>query len=166
MSDQKSVGELFEMAIAAERAAEELYRRLGQMFAHHSQATAFWQRYAIEEAGHAKMLKYLRDRLTPEQLAQPAEASMLQKAHRTLELSIDNLLSKIKNLEDAYQLASELENSETNAVCEFLIDNFAADEKTQIFLRAQLRDHVGHLIADLPVQLRGVANRQAVKVIE
>jgi len=136
------------------------------MFAHHPQATAFWQRYAIEEAGHAKMLKYLRDRLSPEQLALPAEASVLQKAHHTLELSIDSLLSKIKNLEDAYQLASELENSETNAVCEFLIDNFAADEKTQTFLRSQLRDHVGHLMADLPAQIRGVANRQAIKVIE
>jgi hypothetical protein len=56
------------------------------------------------------------------------------------------------NLENAYQLVHELENSETNAVFDFLISNFAEDRTTQDFLRSQLKDRIGKLAFNFPVR--------------
>ncbi len=164
MSNETSVGELFKMAITAERQSETLYRRLMEMFVAYPDVVAFWQKYATEETGHARWLTNIHANLTPEQLTAPADASMLKMANRVLGLSMDDLLAKVKNLDDAYQLVNELENSETNAICEFLIDNFAADEKAQTFLRSQLKGHVTRLMTDLPAQFRGKSNRQSIQV--
>lgn len=159
----ETVAKLFTMAITAERQTETLYQRLMDMFASYPDVVAFWQQYATEEAGHARWLINLRDRLTPEQLAEPADADMLKMANRVLDMSVDDLLAKVKNMDDAYQLVNELENSETNAVCEFLIDHFAADEKARAFLRSQLQGHVARLMTDLPAQFRGKSNRQSIQ---
>jgi rubrerythrin len=153
------------MAIAAERSAQELYSRLAGMFAHHPQVADFWKAYAAEEAGHATWLSGFREKLTPEQLSAPADATMVHKARQVLGLSIGDALGKVKTLEDAYQLAHELESSETNVVCEFLIDNFASDEKTHAFLRAQLRNHIARLMTGLPMQFRGTADRHGIEAI-
>jgi rubrerythrin len=160
----ETIAKLFNMAITAECQAETLYQRLMEMFAPYPDVVAFWQKYAAEEAGHARWLTNLRDHLTPEQLAAPADADMLKMANRVLGLSMEELLAKVQNMDDAYQLVNELENSETNAVCEFLIDHFATDEKAQAFLRSQLKGHVTRLMTDLPVQFRGKSNRQSIQV--
>jgi rubrerythrin len=159
----ETVGALFNMAITAERSAETFYHRLANMFAGQQEVANFWQKYAAEEAGHAVWLVNLRDKLSAEQLATPADPGMLVMANRVLDISIEDLLAKVKNLDDAYQLANELENSETNAICEFIIDNFAEDERAQAFLRSQLRGHVSRLLTDMPAQVRGSANRQNIK---
>jgi rubrerythrin len=161
---ETSVDELFKMAITAERQTEVLYRRLMEMFAAYPDVVAFWQQYATEETVHARWLTNLRDKLTPEQLAAPADADMLKMANRVLGLSMDELLTKVQTMDDAYELVNELENSETNAICEFLIDNFAANERAQAFLRSQLKGHVTRLMTDLPAQFRGKSNRQSIQV--
>jgi rubrerythrin len=166
MPNATPVSELFNMAIAAESAAQELYERLATLFASHPEVVGFWKQYAAEEAGHVTWLTHLRDRQSPEQLSAPADAGMLEIANRMMGLSVKDLLAQVHNLEDAYQLANELEGSETNAVCEFLLDNFSLDEKTHTFLRSQLRGHIARLMTDLPVQFRGVSARHAIKVTE
>jgi hypothetical protein len=165
MSD-KTVAQLFEMAIAAEKAAEELYHGLKSKFARHQEVADFWQEYADEEAMHANWLRQMRDSLTPEQLAQPADASILQSAHRAFQVSVEKALKGVKNLDDAYELVNDLENSETNAVFEFIIGCFGEDEKAQTFLRSQLRDHIGRLIADFPTQFRTATARRGVGALD
>ena len=53
MPDGLTVGALFDAAIAAERAAEHLYRELAARFVHHPAVSEFWQGYADDEDGHA-----------------------------------------------------------------------------------------------------------------
>ena len=60
-------------------------------------------------------------------------------------------------MEDAYELAHELENSETNAIFEFLIIHFSTDETTQDFLRSHLKDHIGKLMLWFPAQFNVAA---------
>ena len=163
MSEEATVGELFELAIAAEKTAEKLYRGLGARFAHHEEVADFWRSYAAEEAGHAKWLKRLREGLDAGRLSAPADPVTLENARQVLQFSVENTLQEIENLEDAYQLANELENSETSAIFEFLITNFSSDEETQSFLRAQLRDHVARLMIDLPTQFKSVVVRRGIK---
>ena len=157
-----TLNDLFEMAIVAERGAQEVYTRMAGMFPDHPDVARFWQRYAAEEAGHATWLTNLRARLEPEKLAEQADPLMLEDARRMIAFSIDALLDKVENLDDAYQLASEMEGGETNAVCSFLIEHFADNSNTPVFLRTQLRSHMSRLAIDLPTQYRGKDNRKMI----
>ncbi len=86
MACAATVEVLFERAIAAERAAEALYRGLEAKFAAHEDVVAFWHSYAEDEVGHAKWLERFRDGLTPEELDAPADCIMLDNARRAWRL--------------------------------------------------------------------------------
>lgn len=163
MPRQETVADLFDLAIAAERAAEALYRGLQAKFAHHPDVAEFWRAYAEEEVMHADWLGRVRDSLDEERLVATADAQMLQHAHRALERSVEETLAQIEDLEQAYQLAHELEDAETNAIFEFLITNFADEKKTAVFLRSQLKDHVGKLMIDFPIQFPHGEGRRVIK---
>jgi rubrerythrin len=165
-SDTDTVTELFELSIAAERAAEGLYLGLAAKFAHHQDVADFWRNYAGEEAGHARWLERTRDGSSPEQLSALADPAILKNARRFLGFSPEFALEEIATLEDAYQQANDLENSEMNVVFEFIITGFSADERAGAFLRSQLRDHIARLMVEFPARFSHVSNRQAVKALE
>jgi rubrerythrin len=166
MPNEATVNELFELAIAAEEAAEELYRGLQAKFAPHPDVARFWREYAAEEAAHARWLERIRGKLNPEQLSAPADSQMVSDVRKILRFSIENALKGIKNLEEACQLVSEVESSETNAIFEFLITDFATDEQAQSFIRAQLKDHITKISTGFPPRFRSAASRLAIKVTE
>ena len=157
MPQDATVAELFKLAIDLEKAAEELYRRLESKFAHRQKVADFWKEYATEEAGHAKWLERLRDGSSPEDLSALGNPLMLEEARKLLQYYTETDLAGIENLRDAYQLADELENSEINAIFEFLVDNFSADEKMQDFLRSLLKDHIAKLMLWFPTQFDDLA---------
>lgn len=163
MPNDATIAELFDLAIAAEQTCEALYRGLADRFAHHPDVADFWAAYADEEADHARWLARLRVDLSAETLAAPADPTMLQNARHLRQFSVVRALADVRNLEDAYQLASEFENSETNVIFEFLVTNFAADARTQSFLKAQVREHIARLANEFPIQYRGVVVRRATK---
>jgi len=158
-----TVAELFDLAIRAEKAAEEMYSGLEAKFAHYPEVADFWGQYATEEAGHTRWLERLRDRLSPEKLSELADSHALENARVVLGFSVEDALEEIENLQDAYQMANELESSETNAVFEFLITHFSYDEETQSFLKAQLREHVAKLTTKFPAQFKDAAMRLSVE---
>jgi len=165
MSEQATIAELFDLAIATERACETLYRELAARFVDHLEVADFWERYAGQEAGHAQWLQRVRDMTSPAQLAAPADPVMLQNARALAQFSVTNALQGIHNLDDAYQLANELENSEVNAIFEFLVTHFAPDEEVREFLRAQLHDHLARLAGAFPTQYKGVIVRRAIAAL-
>ncbi len=150
MTETATVAELFQLAIAAERAAEALYYGMADQFATLPEVAAFWQRYAREESNHAAWLIRFREELPKPTLEEPADPEALKQAHQALKHSLDAPLANVTNLDEAYQLASDLENGETNAVFEFIITHFAQDREAQAFLRAQLRDHIARLMHGFP----------------
>ena len=162
MTKDTTVAALFDLAISAEKLAEELYHGLAAKFAHQPVVADFWNRYAEEEAMHALWLTQLRDGLSAEELSAQADPTTLREAQAALRVSVKQVLDQVQDLEDAYQLVNELENAETNAVFDFLITHFSSDDKTQSFLRAQLTEHVGRLMIDFPTQFKGAAMRRKV----
>ncbi|MBU0493440.1 MAG: hypothetical protein KKA73_17740 [Chloroflexi bacterium] len=160
MSDA-AVAELFELAIAAEQAAEELYLGLAEKFAHHPEVADFWRAYAQEEAAHARWLERLRDNLEADKLAAPADPTMLSNARRLRQSSVARALAGVGNLEDAYQMASEAENAETNMIFDFLVTSFAADPRNRTFLRNQIGEHVGRLVHEFPMRYKSVVVRRS-----
>ena len=163
MPDQTTMRELFQMAIAAERAAETLYHGFQAQFAHHPAAADFWAAYAAQEDSHAQCIERLQKEQTAEQLAAPAHPRVLSQVRQALTFSVEDALAEIETLEDAYQLANELESAETNAIFDFLITNFSTDTKAQAFMRAQLKDHVAKLTTEFPDPLRHPTLRVAIK---
>lgn len=164
----KTVGGLFDYAIALERAAETLYRQLEKMFAHHPEVANFWGHYAEEESGHAAYLERIKANVEAQRLSQPADDLMLKNVRYCLEKTSPARLSTIQTLEDAHQLATELENSETNAIFEFMIVNFSTDELAQAhkFLRTQLNDHIARLEKDFPNPYKSRIARQNVTALK
>lgn len=162
MTHGATVEDLFALAIQAEETAAEFYRGLVRKFSYESEIADFWHRYVLDEVAHALWLERLRGNLGAERLAEPVDGEMLASAHRALSISVENVLSGIHTLEDAYEVVSDLENSETNAVFEFLITNFPYDREVLNFLRVQLNDHVNRLIAAFPPRFRDPGVRHAV----
>ncbi len=164
MLKKATVGDLFGWAIEAERTAEKLYRGLEAKFAFHQELARFWRGSAAEEAGHARWLERLRNGLEAKQLSAVADPDIVQQVRAVLQFSIEDALGELENLEEAYQLVNELENSETNAIFEFLISNFAEDVEIQSFLRAQLRKHIVRLTTEFPIQ--SIAIRLSTKALD
>jgi hypothetical protein len=164
MSNQVTVDELFDMAIRAEKIAEELYRHFQACFAPQPDVARFWRDYAGAEVGHALVLKRIRAALSPERLAAPADTETAAAAQRLLKFPVEKALHEVETMEDAYQLANEIESGETNVVFEFLIVHFASDAQAQALIRSQLRDHVAKLSTGFPARFTSSASRLSVKV--
>jgi rubrerythrin len=150
MAQGTTVADLFALAIAAETSAAEFYRGLVAKFSGYSDVAEFWQRYVTDEIAHARWLARLQGNLSVEQLADRADPAMLENARHAASVSVEALLDEVHTLEDAYELVNDLENSEVNAVFEFLISSFPADADVLSFLRTQLMEHVNRLVTAFP----------------
>jgi hypothetical protein len=160
-----TIADLLELAIQIEQASQQLYARLETKFPGQPEVAAFWRRYAAEELGHARWIENLRTKSAPELLTKKTDAEMLSTADRMLKFSAAHALKTVSNLEDAYQLATDLENSETNAIFEFLIANYGGDPNTITFLRTQLNLHINRLKNEMPAAYRSKSERQALAAL-
>jgi rubrerythrin len=158
-----SVGHLIGLAIQSERALERLYRNLSDGFASIPEVSDFWSSYAAEEAGHAHWLETLRDKTDEDRLNQYTDPEILRLAEGSLSTPMDVLLHKVSDLQEAFDLANELEHAETNMVFEFLITNFSRNKETESFLRSQLRDHVLRLENGFPLEYQDPVVRRSVQ---
>ena len=158
-------GQLFDLAIQAEQVAEAGYRRLARIFEHHAGVAEFWLGYAEQEAQHARWLAQIRERFSPLELESPEDPAMVERLRQVTDLSVEELFASVQTLDDAYLLVSDLENSETNVVFEFLVDRYAQDARAQTFLRAQLRDHVGDLMVGFPARFGNAEARRSVNAV-
>lgn len=165
MTQEATIGELLQVAIALEEAAQELYLGLEARFAHRQEVASFWSKYAEAEAGHARWLIGLRDDLSAQTRSEPCDPGMLKSGHRRLQASLNSMLQQVNDLEDAFQLADELENSEMNTIFEFMISEFSDSKETGSFLRSQLREHVAKLVTGFPVQYRTKSQRRGLGVL-
>jgi rubrerythrin len=164
MPSETNVNDMFRLAVQAERTAELLYKGLADLFAAYPTVADFWMQYAKEESQHATWLLSIQKELSPDQLEAPADPAIVEKLQAVRYFSVEDALNQVRTLEDAYQLVSDLENSETNAVFEFLVDRFAEDARTQAFLRAQLKEHMGNLLINFPTSFGTTTARRLVRV--
>jgi len=164
--DKITAAQVFDIAIDAERSAEKLFQGLEAKFTHHQDVAVLWKQYALDEAGHAKWLEDLRAKLTTEQLSRSVDAHTVGLLRAVTGFSVERALRGIKDLEDAYQLVNEVENGGTNAVFQFLLNNFEVDMQMREFLQAQLNKHIARLSLELPAQYRGILARRSIQALE
>ena len=158
---QGTVEDLFERSIAAEEAAQALYQALAERFAHAPEAAAYWADLAEDERAHIEAIETLFDVLSPAERQAEADPEAFWKAEELASFSLEESLRSIETLEEAYQLAHDLEYSEVNTVFEFILMTYWDDEERRRFARSQLREHVGKL-ANAPGKMGNSYWRQSV----
>lgn len=157
---EDTVEAMFSLAIQAEKTAWEFYDGLVRLFGHVPRPTAVWQEMMEDEEEQIRFLEEVRARLTPEQLRDPANPDIMQKLRECLEFSPQDTLQGIRDLNDAYHYAHELEHSEINAILEFIINEYHLDPA----VRAHLVDHYLQTHVKRLLALGGVAWRRGIPV--
>lgn len=142
-TDVVTIEAVTQQAIQLEREAESLYARWQRAFASYPPIALLWQEYAEEEAEHARLLEDILAHLPVEQRRQPAARDITEAMQRA-QAVLDRHFSPPATLGEALELASEIENSEINAVLELLVQHFAP-EMTQAMIHAQLREHIAKI---------------------
>ena len=145
MKDLKTVGDLFEQAILCERTAKAVYSQLTQMFPDTLDASIIFDDLARDEERHAMELEMVRDGLSEVELGSSADPEMTKKLKEMGDLSVRKLLAPVNNLNDAYELAHELEYSEINKVFEVLAMKAVPTETQKSFVLAEIRQHFAKL---------------------
>ncbi|MGD8795012.1 MAG: response regulator [Anaerolineae bacterium] len=142
----KTMATLFDLAITAEVAAQDLYRALARSFGHVPQVAAFWQDLMHDEETHAAELRKLCNSLPAGQLLAPVAPSLVSRAEKGLELAQEDYLSQIETLDDAFQIAQVLESSEINALFELLMSRYLEEQDKNEIIVSQLRNHTTKLL--------------------
>jgi len=141
-SDSKDTIEvIFERAIEIEYKLAYLYKEFTQLFSHIQDISVFWKGLTADEVKHAKTLKDVRKALTHEQLLSSCDKEILEKIAGIQRLQSEILSKSVKNLDDAYELAHELEFSEINAVFKLLATEFVPSEKRKQFVASEIEQH-------------------------
>lgn len=158
---EETVDTLFSLAIAAETAARDFYHGLVRKFAHAPRAARVWQEMLAGEEEHIHLLEQIRSTLPSERLQASADADVIRKIHSALKFSPQRTLQKIHTLDDAYEVAYELEHSEVNSVVEFIVNEYVEPG-----LRLQMVNH--YLTAHIKrLQALGGANwRRSIRAQE
>jgi rubrerythrin len=159
---QPTIEELLGVAMELEEHSRRFYDGLAERFAHVPEVAAFWRQFAAAEAGHKKALENLRASLHRLKVTKPVDPAMLAAGRKLLAVSAEQLLEPVTNLDEAYELANELEASETNRIFEFLIRELAGQPSVLEFMSTNLREHVERLWNAFPAPYRSREDRQRV----
>ncbi|MBC7226850.1 MAG: hypothetical protein H5T61_06405 [Thermoflexales bacterium] len=141
----QTVSDMIALLLQAEIAAQTLYLRLMEAFAHEPDASRVWWKMGADEAAHIRLLEQIRDSLPPDRLQAPADPIWLEQAKSAARFSPERVMARIQTLEDAYQEAHAIENSEINAVFEFVMTEYFPRPLRLEFIHNMLREHVDRL---------------------
>jgi len=137
-----SLAEMIDAAIAAEDAARKVYLGFTHKFLSYPEVSAFWQTMADDESDHARILSSLHMHIIEEDKHAPIDARMAEKARALGKLNAAALLNSVKNLDDAYRVAYDIESSEINTVFNFLTIRFLTQDESYDIISATIDRHL------------------------
>ena len=70
-------------------------------------------------------------------------------------ISFKNIKLAVNDLDEALEIATQIENSEINTILEFLVTHFSEQESTKEMVHLQMREHVEKLNKLSPVFIFG-----------
>jgi len=138
---KRTVGGIIQSAIEAENSAHEIYLQLSKIFAHVPDVSKFWQNLAYDEAKHAHTLKKVQMSLSDEQLATAADQQLMDSVTSITFLLNKISLGTVETLDDAYEIAHEIEYSEVNHIFKCLAGHFITREDKKRILLHQIVEH-------------------------
>ena len=141
LGSKETIGELFDRAIEIEHEAASIYTEFSRLFSHVPGLSAFWKGLVDDEMLHARTLEDVRKSLTPEQLLSPPDKEMWENVARIQRMLSKDLVGSIGSLDDAYELAHDLEFSEVNAIFKFLAAEFVPSQERNKFVISEIVQH-------------------------
>jgi rubrerythrin len=145
MNETETVKDLLLLAMSAEENAQAFYAELSRMFTHMPDVSARWKELMNDEVLHKDRLEKIFRQLSEEELSAPAP-DILQKLRRTLRgNSLEDKLSSVETLDDAYEIAYWLEYSEVNIAFEVILSRFVTSEEKKDFVMDLISEHVAKL---------------------
>ncbi len=137
---------LFEHAIEVENKTAHIYESFSKLFSHVPGLSDFWDGLVKDEKLHAATLEEAYKRLPSEQRSARADKKMWDNIAKNQRLLSRDLLKKIKTLDDAYELAHELEFSEVNVIFEFIIAESDLPSDRKKFIISEIIQHQKKLL--------------------
>lgn len=137
----KDIAGFFEQALEIEQKSADIYAELSKLFSHVPEVSVIWDALAKEEEQHRDTLREIYNSLTNEQLFSFLNEDIMQKVHEIRNILNQDLISPIKNLNDAYELAHQLEYFEVEALFRFLANKVITSEERKNFILSEINDH-------------------------
>ncbi len=145
MNGTDTVKDLLLLAISAEESARVFYSELSRMFKHMPDVSARWKELSHDEVLHKNGLEEIFSQLSEAELSAPAPG-ILQKLKETLkDSSLEDKLSSVETLDDAFEIAYRLEYSEVNTAFEIIMSRFVTSAVRQNFVMDLVGEHVAKL---------------------
>jgi rubrerythrin len=143
---EKTIHLLFELAINWETQAHELYANFAKLFSHEPKVSAFWKQLSKDESRHRKILIDFLKEIPRVKLLEE-----MSKEQRNTVMRIEGLIksadiTKIQTLDDAYELAHQLETSEINTLFKMLVNHYLPDDEGHEFILSDVNEHIEMLM--------------------
>lgn len=159
----RTVADVFSLAIEVEAKAGKLYGELVKLFAHEPAVSAFWTSLRDDEAEHAAMLQDALAELPPEKVASDADPAIwikLVDMNRRLDRCSPE---EFETLDDAYEVAHELEYSEVSGIFSLLASGMCSKLTSMAIIEMNIDRHQSKLI-EFTHAFGGRAWRQTIHV--
>ena len=158
-----TLGGLFEVVFVYEAAAYDLYLGLAEKFAAHPSISEFWKTMAAHEQSHIRTLKQAFESLSPQDIESSVNPKIVEKVRSLPDLSVEDILMSIDNLEDAYQLVNEIENSAVNIRFIFLTQKLFNSKTHKRPIVDSINQHLQSLMS-FPLTFGGAAIRRNILI--
>ena len=136
-----TVREVLERAIQIEKRVADLYAIFTKRFSHVPGMSDFWSDLRRDEIGHMGELRVVYEALPQEKLCSSESSAISASVNRALASVEGECLSKIKTLDDAYQIAHDLEFSEINAIFKYLTIDLVSPSSRREILANRVDEH-------------------------
>lgn len=136
-----TVGEILERAITIEKSVADLYAVFKKRFSHVPGMSDFWGDLRRDEISHIGELRVVYESMPVGKLGILESRAISLSVHRAMVSVEDVCLSKIQTLDDAYEIARNLEFSEINAIFEYLTMSLVSPSSKSDLIAYQIDEH-------------------------
>ncbi len=154
---------VFAGAIEIEYKVADIYGQFSRLFSHVQELSAFWQGLADDEVRHATALRATRESLAPDHLLMPCDKDLWDNVMRIQRMLNKDVVGAINTVDDAYELAHDLEFSEVNVIFKFLAAEFVPSDERKQFVSSEITRHQRKLL-DFGLNFGGKAWRKGIGV--
>ena len=159
---ERNLKTMFEHAINIEMAAAKIYHLYEKMFHHVPDVAGLWKSMAHDEINHAEILKESFESL-PQSVLNTTPGQLMWQNLAIVNQALEKYISAdIDSLDDALEIAHQMESSEINAIFKFLTLEHFSNSVRESFIESEIMDHQKKLV-DFSMVYSSIAMRESIK---